>query len=239
MGILEPKEGEKKPEPKKRRSTGIDLTTLKPLTSTGTKGFAGYRDGGATSPTKGFPSGKGKQKDEDAMDSDADDEEEQVDNGDVADVKTEDNGLLSPDDALRQGELTEGVRKIKLKRQHSAEPVSKPTPPPPPPTATSASQPDSGRIASLSPPSTSVPTNPTTTSSSAPNSGVPTPALPPADVPLDALIGSPFKKQRASLPGFEEGVRKSLFSRFETNEEETSKTSTVTPSGDMEEDEEL
>jgi hypothetical protein len=37
---------------------------------------------------------------------------------------------------------------------------------------------------------------------------------PPSGLPLDlepgAIIGSPFKKQRASLPGFDEGVRKKL-----------------------------
>jgi hypothetical protein len=50
------------------------------------------------------------------MDSDADDEddvkpEDMEDDKDVAD-----NGLLSPEDALKQGELAEGVRKIKVCR---------------------------------------------------------------------------------------------------------------------------
>ncbi|KAF2761004.1 hypothetical protein EJ05DRAFT_491840 [Pseudovirgaria hyperparasitica] len=200
MGILATDE-KKAPVPLKRRSTGIDLGNLKPLTSTGTKGFAGYRDGAATSPTKGFPR-KGKKKDdEDAMDSDADDEDDRRNEEDYEDI-TEEKGLLSPDDALKQGELAEGVRKIK---------------------------------------STSVPApTSTTTSSSAPNSGAPTPSLPPSDVPPEALVGSPFKKQRASLPGFEESVRKSLFSKFE-NKEPTAKGVTGKPrdDGDMDEDEEL
>jgi len=49
------------------------------------------------------------------MDSDADDEDE---------IKVEDDekddggkGLLSPEDAHRQGELAEGVRKIKVRRR--------------------------------------------------------------------------------------------------------------------------
>jgi hypothetical protein len=39
-------------------------------------------------------------------------------------------------------------------------------------------------------------------------------APPPSGLPIDlepgATIGSPFKKQRSSLPGFDEGVRKKL-----------------------------
>jgi hypothetical protein len=33
-----------------------------------------------------------------------------------------------------------------------------------------------------------------------------------SDLGTDGTIGSPFKKQRASLPGFDEGTRKSLAS---------------------------
>ena len=49
------------------------------------------------------------------MDSDADDEDEIK----VEDDDEKDNGgkgLLSPEDAHRQGELAEGVRKIKVRR---------------------------------------------------------------------------------------------------------------------------
>lgn len=42
-----------------------------------------------------------------------------------------------------------------------------------------------------------------TDASSIPKSSVP-------DLGTDTSVGSPFKKQRASLPGFDEGVRKSL-----------------------------
>jgi hypothetical protein len=53
-------------------------------------------------------------KAEDAMDSDADDEDE-IKVEDVDDEKDESGkGLLSPEDALKQGELAEGVRKIKV-----------------------------------------------------------------------------------------------------------------------------
>ena len=50
------------------------------------------------------------------MDSDADDEdgEQKASAADEVDVTVENNNLLSPEDALRQGELAEGVRKIKV-----------------------------------------------------------------------------------------------------------------------------
>lgn len=114
MGILSPLASEQKtPLSVKRKSGTLDFSTLKPLNSTGTKNFAGYRDPSATSPTKK----SGKRKDDDAMDSDADDEDDSkgADEADEADIKTESKGMLSPEDALRQGELAEGMRKIKVR----------------------------------------------------------------------------------------------------------------------------
>lgn len=56
---------------------------------------------------------KAKQKSEDAMDSDADDEDDaRADDADD-DKDVADKGMLSPEDAAKQGELAEGVRKIK------------------------------------------------------------------------------------------------------------------------------
>ena len=115
MGILSTPPTEKKaPASVKRKSVGLDFTGLKPLTSTGTKNFAGYRDSSTTSPP--FSKAKaGKRKDDDAMDSDADDEDSKIsEEVDDSDVKSDSKGMLSPEDALRQGELAEGVRKIKV-----------------------------------------------------------------------------------------------------------------------------
>lgn len=107
MGILSTPQAENAPTISKRKASGPDFSKLGPLKSSGTVGFAGYRD--TTSKRKG-------KKDSDAMDSDADDEdEERLPNGkDDVDVKQEDGGLLSPEDARRQGELAEGVQKIKV-----------------------------------------------------------------------------------------------------------------------------
>ena len=115
MGILSTPPTEKKmPASAKRKSAGLDFTSLKPLTSTGTKNFAGYRDSSTVSPP--FNKAKaGKRKDDDAMDSDADDEDSKIsEEVDDSDVKSDSKSMLSPEDALRQGELAEGVRKIKV-----------------------------------------------------------------------------------------------------------------------------
>lgn len=107
MGILEsPKTPTVvSPAANRRKSGALDFGSLKPLNaSAGTKNFGGYRE---TSP-------KSKKKDADAMDSDADDEDEVKAEEDDDDKDVAANGLLSPDDALKQGELAEGVRKIKV-----------------------------------------------------------------------------------------------------------------------------
>ena len=124
MGILETS----KPvvtSPTTRRKSGLDFGSLKPLNAaTGTKNFGGYRDGAKSSP-------KAKNKSQDAMDSDADDE----DDAKIEDADEEkdalDKGLLSPEDAAKQGELAEGVRKIKVSQiQPAARRLSKLTTPP-------------------------------------------------------------------------------------------------------------
>lgn len=114
MGILATPASEPKPATAKRKSTGIDLSGLKPLSATGTKNFAGYRDSTLSPPSRKPKSGKAK--DDDAMDSDADDEEETKFDEDAEEVEPKPGikGLLSPEDARRQGELAEGVRKIKV-----------------------------------------------------------------------------------------------------------------------------
>ena len=111
MGILTSKDQSKVTSPAAKRKSGtVDFGSLKPLNAdTGTKNFGGYRE---TSP-------KSKKKSQDAMDSDADDEDD-VKVEDMDDDKdVVDRGLLSPEDALKQGELAEGVRKIKVISIHA------------------------------------------------------------------------------------------------------------------------
>jgi hypothetical protein len=96
------------PAASRRKSGALNFGSLKPLdAASGTKNFGGYRDRSQQSP-------KAKVKTEDTMDSDADDDDE-IKVEDVEEEKDESGkGLLSPEDALKQGELAEGVRKIKV-----------------------------------------------------------------------------------------------------------------------------
>jgi hypothetical protein len=109
MGILSNPQTEKSPVTSKRKSSGPDFSKLGPLKATGTIGFSGYRDSDSVKR-------KDKKRDTDVMDSDADDEDdERVPNGKEDSEAKQDNGhLLSPEDARRQGELADGVQKIKV-----------------------------------------------------------------------------------------------------------------------------
>jgi hypothetical protein len=110
MGILPTPESEKTPFASKRKPSGPDFSKLGPLKSAGTVGFSGYRD---TNNVKR----KNKDKDADAMDSDADDEDDErlPNTKDDSEAKDLDGKLLSPEDARHQGELAEGVQKIKVR----------------------------------------------------------------------------------------------------------------------------
>lgn len=201
MGILQAPQQEKTPVSVKRKSGQLDFSKLNPLsTDKGTKGFAGYRDPTSSSLKNILRKNKGK--DDDAMDSDADDDDEEekgtLADADDAEGKEGDGKLLSPEDAMKAETLTEGVRKIRLKRQHSAEPLEAQSPAPQnrkaspsaaTPTSTNSPVPANGEGSSVS---------------MAPASAVPANISNPENI-----IGSPLKKQRASLSGLDEtAVRK-------------------------------
>ncbi|KAF2021534.1 hypothetical protein BU24DRAFT_22273 [Aaosphaeria arxii CBS 175.79] len=190
MGILPPEHAPVTQQKNRRKSAGLNFGDLKPLNAnSGTKNFGGYRDPTVQSP-------KAKKKGPDDMDSDADDDDDDKAKGGDADEDKEVNkDLLSPEDALRQGELAEGVRKIKLKRQHSAEPLNRSSSTPTAQGTSGSGSPISGA------PISNIGTN---AESSAAKSSVP------SDMTTAGTVGSPFKKHRASLPGFDEGVRRSL-----------------------------
>lgn len=120
MGILSTPQQEKTPVATKRKSGQLDFSNLTPLNSDkGTKGFSGYRDPTSSS-IKRMLRGKKKGKDVDAMDSDVDDEDEDENEKDKlvdvdeSDIKEEKDKFLSPDEAIKQDSLAEGVRKIRV-----------------------------------------------------------------------------------------------------------------------------
>lgn len=128
MGILPtPAADPATPASAKRKPSGPDYSKFGPLKTHGTVGYSGYRDPAAEATKR---KAKRKDKDADAMDSDADDDDEvgarlpkaSIEDGEETDSKGA-NGetaagspLLSPEDARRQGEIAEGVQKIKVSR---------------------------------------------------------------------------------------------------------------------------
>lgn len=92
----------------KRRSVQTDFANLKPLKPGGTIGFTGVRDEASSGVRNG------KKKDDDDMESDDEDESKidklaEADGGDEFKDK-----MLSPEDVAKQGELADGVKKIKV-----------------------------------------------------------------------------------------------------------------------------
>lgn len=117
MGILpSPKVQDKLVAPApKRKSFQTDFANLKPLKAGGALGFSDFRDTGKVhTPIKGAKD-KSKSINEDS-DMDSDDEDIHGKHIKKEDIESQDlsNSLLSPEDAKRQGELAEGVQKIRV-----------------------------------------------------------------------------------------------------------------------------
>ncbi|KAI9850290.1 MAG: hypothetical protein M1838_005932 [Thelocarpon superellum] len=208
MGILPTPKGHEQPSAptSKRRSVPTDFSKLGPLKAGGTVGFSTFRDNDRPVSRK---SNGLEVKKERSMDGDSDEDEEElnemIDKADDADIKTEDKDHLSVEDARRQGELADGLRKIKLKRAHSSDSVKDRAPRKSTTshTPTGASPTDASALSST-PPSSSIllaqavdqPHGPTST----PHRSYPHPGG-----PVDqAILGSPLKKSRPSLPGIDD-----------------------------------
>lgn len=201
MGILKDPKAPETPAAK-RKSLQADFSSIGPLKPGGTVGFLNFRDQDTAQ--------KGK-KGEDEMDSDDDDTDNPILSKADDEETKDDDRFLSPDDIKRQGELEEGVRKIRvgdtpnsffvhvltkpqLKRQHSAEPFSG-----------SGDNNSTGTPASgTPPPATERAITPPKTISDATAGPSEPPQLqvePPA-----GFLGSPLKKQRASVSTADENA---------------------------------
>lgn len=112
MGILETPAVNDSPISSKRKST--DFSKLGPLSKFGTVGFTGYRE--QQKPKRKETKGA---DDHDMDDSDAEDDDtdkKRANKDDDEPVTESQNGQhLSPLDPSKQGELTEGVRKIQVR----------------------------------------------------------------------------------------------------------------------------
>lgn len=203
MGILKGPKAQETPGSTKRRSQQLDFSSLGPLKPGGTVGFLNFREN-----TERRPSRKKNKKDvgDDEMDSDEDDDDSILGKADDEEAKEkEDDQFLSPDDIRRQGELAEGVRKIKLKRQHSSASLGPNIP------KTESASPAPGETPTTSGIST---TPPTTTA--APPAG-PGGSLKSIGEALNGgAVGSPLKKQRASVSQADESaIRRRMEAGFE------------------------
>ncbi|KAI8631379.1 hypothetical protein F5Y19DRAFT_473785 [Xylariaceae sp. FL1651] len=125
MGISPGTKETQKTPGSKRRST-LDFSGLGPLKSTGTVGFSAFRDQETEAARRRKARRKsngnaGAELDEDS--DDEDDEEDLLTKMEDTDDKVV-KSHLGPEDAQVTGELQAGIDRIRLKRQHSAEPES-------------------------------------------------------------------------------------------------------------------
>ena len=117
MGILPspPKAQEKTPISNgKRRSMQADFAKLKPLNPNGLTGFSKFRDPNEADSNEDLGNKVGKKRHSIV---DSDDEETDIKNEVLIKLESDDvdsNGVLSPEDAKRQGELAQGVQKIRV-----------------------------------------------------------------------------------------------------------------------------
>lgn len=116
MGILKPPKSTDKATSStvKRKSIQNTIENLKPLKPGGALGFSTFRDTDAR-PNKPYSSKKMSAY-ENAMESDEEegDDADKTDELVNADGEEFRNSMLSPEDVRRQGELAEGVKKIKV-----------------------------------------------------------------------------------------------------------------------------
>ena len=112
MGILDPSKQPKSTGSAKRRSTQMDFSSLPPLKPGGTVGFSAFRDNDRKNKAR-------KKSNGNVADVMAEDSEEDEDGGETVEKMDEledkdPKSLLSPEDAKKQGELAEGVGRIKV-----------------------------------------------------------------------------------------------------------------------------
>ncbi|KAI1617137.1 hypothetical protein EDD36DRAFT_154606 [Exophiala viscosa] len=200
MGILPSTKTEKAVPAAKRRSIALDLPKLGPLKKEGTAGFSNFREGETRRPSKT------KRGSDDEMESDDEDDGQgiigKMEDINDADAKR-DSDLLSPEDAERAGQVAEGIRKMKLKRQHSAEPLNS--------NGTTEARKSSK---SGSPSTASTPKVGADEQEYSPPAGaldIGKPAVPDANKDDESfMVGSPMKRARASVAEFDDDLKSRL-----------------------------
>jgi hypothetical protein len=226
MGILNPpKAAEKTPASSKRRSVHTDFTSLGPLKKEGTVGFTNFRE----EPSAKIKT-KGKKASDDDMSEDSDEDAgivgkmEDLNDADVPIKKEGGSDLLSPEDAERTGQVADGIRKMKvgrdrsdssyrhglryyqLKRQHSAEPLNSNGNTMDGPRKNSKS----GSPSAASTPADTTGTTPPMLSAGPSLMATPMAATTEFKGEESDFVGSPFKRQRASMAGIDDRTANTL-----------------------------
>ncbi|KAK5102146.1 hypothetical protein LTR70_006624 [Exophiala xenobiotica] len=219
MGILEAPKTEKTPTSVKRRSGLHDLPSLGPLKKEGTVGFLNYRETEVTPGRKKASKSKAKKSADDMSDDEDESDTEVVGKmDDIEEAKTDPNHL-SVEDAERAGQVSEGIRKMKLKRQHSAEPLNRGAANGNAEPLRKSSRANSGTASPNAADSPAVegvettkaePPNDTSTGANIFGSSVGAGATNDVKKEDDFQVGSPFKRQRSSMADFDQGVKERL-----------------------------
>jgi hypothetical protein len=221
MGILPGAKSDKAAATTKRRSIAADLPKLGPLKKDGGAGFSKFRD------VEARQTRKNKRNSDDEMESESDEDAGiigKMEDINDADIKRE-SGMLSPEDAERTGQVAEGIRKMKvrdpsplkfrhglryhqLKRQHSAEPLNSNG-------VTEARK--SSKSGSPSAASTPKVGDDLGTSPSGFNSSALGTSLDTKKEEESFMVGSPMKRQRASVAEFDEDIKRRLGTGLSTS----------------------
>ncbi|KAL7622530.1 hypothetical protein AAE478_008037 [Parahypoxylon ruwenzoriense] len=126
MGLYPSSKGDQKTPGTKRRSTQLDFSGLGPLKTTGTVGFSAFRDQEAEAAKRRKARKKSNGNAGNLMDEDSDDDDDDNDVDPLSKMEDNDDKVvkthLAPEDAKVTGELQAGIDRIRLKRQHSADP---------------------------------------------------------------------------------------------------------------------
>ncbi|KAK1725230.1 uncharacterized protein BDZ83DRAFT_307438 [Colletotrichum acutatum] len=122
--IASSKTAQATPGSAKRRSGQLDFSSLGPLKTSGTVGFSAFRDQDTEATRRRKARKKSNGNIGGALNDDSDDDDDESELlGKMQDIDEKDiNNKLAPEDVRSQGELADGVNRIRLKRAHSAEP---------------------------------------------------------------------------------------------------------------------
>ncbi|KAK1546038.1 hypothetical protein CPAR01_00005 [Colletotrichum paranaense] len=193
--IASSKAAQATPGSAKRRSGQLDFSSLGPLKTSGTVGFSAFRDQDTEATRRRKARKKSNGNIGGALNDDSDDDDDESELlGKMQDIDEKDiNNKLAPEDVRSQGELADGVNRIRLKRAHSAEPDRSEN------AGATNNSVNSGAFG-----------NPLIGAASAAGNGHVSEGVnqdPSNDATIEGTVGSPLKKHRPSISGGDDQIR--------------------------------